>query len=123
MPPPESLTIALFPDVPVSVSTNKAVGAEVSPPGIDLFVIVIDTESIQSLFADELRKLTAKVAAVVLSDNTVVVVVELVAVSVKLLGTTIACDGTELRTLRPKAAVATSATRLKFVFVDIISFR
>jgi hypothetical protein len=90
MPPPESLTITLFPDVAVSVRTNKAVGAEDSPPGIDLFVIVIETESIQSALADELRKLTPKVAAVVLSDNTVVVVVEFVAVSVKLLGTTIA---------------------------------
>ena len=32
---------------------------------------------------------------------------------------TAACDGTELRTPRPKEATATSAMRLKFVFVDI----
>jgi len=69
------------------------------------------------------KKLTPKVAAVVLSDNTVVVVVEFVAVSVSVVGITTACDGTELRTPRPKAAAATSAMRLKFVFVDIISFR
>ncbi len=31
----------------------------------------------------------------------------------------VAFEGTELRTPRPKAATATSAIRLKFVFVDI----
>jgi len=31
----------------------------------------------------------------------------------------VALEGTELRTPRPKAATATSAIRLKFVFVDI----
>ncbi len=92
-------------------------------------MIVIDTESVAPVAElDEAvpyvpNKLTAKVAAVVLSDNTVVVVVEFVAVSVSVVGITTACDGTELRTLRPKAAAATSAMRLKFVFVDIISFR
>jgi len=31
----------------------------------------------------------------------------------------VACEGTELSTPRPKAATATSAMRLKFVFVDM----
>ena len=57
------------------------------------------------------------VAAVVESDFALVdVPVTIASVgSVK----NVACDGTELRTPRPKAATATSAMRLKFVFVDI----
>jgi hypothetical protein len=38
--------MVFVPEVPVSVSTKNAVGAEVSPPGTDLFVIVIETESV-----------------------------------------------------------------------------
>jgi len=57
-----------------------------------------------------------RLAAVVESDNARDEVPS-VAVTVKPL--TAACEGTELRTPRPKAATATSAMRLKFVFVDI----
>jgi ribulose-bisphosphate carboxylase large chain len=56
-------------------------------------------------------------SAVVESINAVVAV-PLLAVIARV-PTTDDCEGAELRTPRPKAATATSATRLKFVFVDM----
>jgi branched-subunit amino acid transport protein len=62
-------------------------------------------------------KLTVKVPALVESALTFVGVAAVTAN----VGVTknVACEGAELRTPIPNAAIATSAMRLKFVFVDI----
>jgi hypothetical protein len=108
-------------EVEVSVNARLTVGAEAAAAGFDLLVIVTETESARDASVNPVpRKVTTRVAAVVLSDSARVgAVAGAVAVAVRLLDITTACDGTELRTPRPKEATATSAMRLKFVFVDI----
>jgi hypothetical protein len=86
----------------------------VDPVAFDLIPAVTETESVVAF----LRKLIDTVAAVVLSDL-FAVTVPVVAESVIFAAGTEACEGTELSTPRPNAATATSAMRLKFVFVDI----
>ena len=66
-----------------------------------------------------LVKPTVIVAAVVESDVPVVAVPSATVVVVALRLITAAFDGATERTPRPKAATATSAIRLKVVFVDI----
>ena len=58
-------------------------------------------------------------AAIVIVAVSVVAIVEVVAEGVRVTVTAVALEGATERTPRPKAATATSATRLNVVFVDI----
>jgi hypothetical protein len=81
------------------------------PLGVDLITAVIVIESETSI-----SPATLIVAAVVESDF---IKLAVPSVTVTVRPDTAACEGTELRTPRPKEATATSAMRLKFVFVDM----
>ena len=114
----------------VSVRVKSALGYSAAKLGFDFGAIVSETESVVAVTP---KKLTVTVAPVVESEiapgyavaaaplppPTAAVPAVAPAVKVKLDTGITACDGTELRTPIPKAATATSAMRLKFVFVDI----
>jgi len=89
-------------------------GVTVASDGFDNAAIEIPTVS-----AAVDVNFTVKVVAVVESDFAFVGAPAVPAVTVNVSARTSACDGTELSTPRPKEATATSAMRLKFVFVDI----
>jgi hypothetical protein len=86
----------------------------VAAVGFDFSPTETTTESVAAV----LKKLTTTLAAVELSDFAAVIVPAVVD-NVKVAGGVAAFEGTELSTPRPNAATATSAMRLKFVFVDI----
>jgi hypothetical protein len=106
--------------VPVSFNINTRAGLAVeAPAGFDFKTDVTETESVTA--AD--KAVSEKVPAVVESvaapvSPAVPLVVDNVSGAVDR-PVNVACEGAELRTPRPKAATATSAMRLKFVFVDM----
>jgi len=89
---------------------NRTGTTPVAPAGIDFSRTVTDTESLAP------RNPARLIVAAFVESCFTLVGDPLVTVMVRLDS---ACEGTELRTPRPKAATATSAMRLKFVFVDI----
>jgi len=104
----------------VSTRVNKPCGYAAAAAGLDFGAIASETESVTAVTP---KKVTVTVAPVDESDAlpaanpAVPAVAE--AVSDKLAAGITACEGAELSTPIPNAATATSAMRLKFVFVDI----
>jgi hypothetical protein len=105
--------------VPVSTNINNGAGKSPEVAGLDLLMIVTPIESVEAVA----NPVTPKVPAVVESDFAPVSpAVPLVAVNVNAEPAVpfhAACEGAELSKPIPNAATATSAMRLKFVFVDI----
>jgi hypothetical protein len=97
---------ALFPEVVVWYRTDP-VGAEITF-AVTVIVSVVAADAAKTAVTGRLATTPGRIAGIVpaVRDETALLAVAL-------------AGATEVRTPRPKAATATSATRLKVVFVDI----
>jgi hypothetical protein len=98
---------------------RTGVAAAFVSAGQDFFAVVIVYESAEARASPEVAIIPAVVESDLAPDNDPVPLVIVTAIALPAGPEKTAFEGAELRTPRPNAATATSAMRLKFVFVDI----